>query len=523
MIRNSSSPTLLVIAVCLFLSSTLHQRSAASDIVLVCPEVFRASMQRWIDHRQRDGMTTNTIESSFDSESLRRNIVQAATAETRYVVLVGDAPPIGSRCNPRREIPTSYFPTTVTAAWGSTSTLSSDFPFGDFDADGVPNAVVGRLPVHDAAELDNLVDRIIAYETTPDFGLWRGNVQLVGGVGGFGGLIDTAIESVTRTVVTGILPAETRTFVSYANPDHPFFPKNRSFTDAVLADYERGARFWVYAGHGYVTELDRVPATAAGRPVLDLQSVKQLRRPAPSSPIALLLACYTGAIDANEDCLAERMLLTDGGPIAVFAGSRVTMPYGNATATIGLIDCIYHEKMHRLGDAWLQTQLDMHRDTTNTANKAEANRSAARLMIDGLATMISPSGAKLVDERREHVKLYNLLGDPTLHLHPPLTLSLDVASGFDPGQLISVDAVSPIDGELTLEFHRPLGSDPDDEADPNETTVASLTQKIIANQPIKNQIRVPSMLSGPLTVRAFVTGTTAWATAAAKTRIRVVR
>ncbi|TWU44086.1 hypothetical protein Q31b_16210 [Novipirellula aureliae] len=517
------SSVILIITFCLFLASTLLQRSHASDIVVVCPDGFRTSMQRWIDHRHRDGLTTTTIASSSDCESLRRKIAQAATAQTRYVVLVGDTPVIGSSCNPRFETPTSYHATTVTAAWGSTPTLSSDLSFGDLNADGIPNAVVGRLPVNNVAELDNLVNRIIAYETTPDFGLWRGNVQLVGGVGGFGGLIDTAIESVARTMVTGVLPAETRTFVSYASPNHPFFPKNQPFTEAVLADYERGARFWVYAGHGFVTELDRVPATAAGRPVLDVQSVKRLRRPASSSPIALLLACFTGAIDAREDCLAERMLLTDGGPIAVFAGSRVTMPYGNATATIGLIDAIYHQKMRRLGDAWLQTQLDMQRDTENPADKLDTNRSTARLMIDGLATMISPSGTKLVDERCEHTKLYNLLGDPTLHLNPPLSLSIDVASGFDPGQLISVDAVSPIDGELTLLLHRPLGSVPDDEADPNETTVASLTQKIVANQPTVNEIRVPAMLSGPLTVRAFVNGTTAWATAAAKTRIRAVR
>ncbi|MFO0884412.1 MAG: C25 family cysteine peptidase [Pirellulales bacterium] len=46
--------------------------------------------------------------------------------------------------------------------------------------------------------------------------------------------------------------------------------------------------------------------------------------------IAVLLACYTGAFDQPEDCLAEEMLRAPQGPVAVIGGSRVTMPYGIA-------------------------------------------------------------------------------------------------------------------------------------------------------------------------------------------------
>ena len=84
--------------------------------------------------------------------------------------------------------------------------MASDMPFGDFDQDKIPDAAVGRLPVQRAVELDQFIDRIIAYERSDDFGSWRGQVQLVGGIGGFGMMADAAIESVTRTVVTSVLP-----------------------------------------------------------------------------------------------------------------------------------------------------------------------------------------------------------------------------------------------------------------------------------------------------------------------------
>ncbi len=68
---------------------------------------------------------------------------------------------------------------------------------------------------------------------------WRGNVQLVGGIGGFGVVADAAIESVTRNIVTNVLPVETRTHVCYASPGHMFCPQAESFTDAVLNQYQQ--------------------------------------------------------------------------------------------------------------------------------------------------------------------------------------------------------------------------------------------------------------------------------------------
>src|SRR5690606_4921994 len=124
----------------------------------------------------------------------------------------------------------------------------------------------------------------------------------------------------------------------------------------VWGRYENGARFWVYAGHGSIDQLNFLtrsatdaaaltrraatmaspasPAATAspaamtspaeGRTtsdgrwqvesLLDNQTVSQLIAPRGRSPIAIVLACYAGAYDAPGDCLAERMLLTPGGP-----------------------------------------------------------------------------------------------------------------------------------------------------------------------------------------------------------------
>lgn len=513
------------------LASTGPRPLFAVDAVVVCPDDHRSALERWLAFRREEGLEISVVSAVADIDTQIRRVRESADGDTRYVVLIGDAPPIGSASDPRLQVPTGYEPTRVTAAWGSTPTLATDLGYGDLNGDGKVDAAVGRLPVSDPDELSHLVTRIIAYERSEDFGLWRGQVQLTGGIGGFGKFADAAIETVARTVITSLLPAETRTRVAYASPGHRFCPAEASFTEAVLNRYQEGARFWVYAGHGWVTELDRVPQGEQGIPVLDGDSVSRLKRQASGAPIALLLACYTGAFDAPTPCLAERMLLADGGPIAIFAGSRVTMPYGNATAAVGLIEGVYDRQELRLGDAWrsMLRQLD-HDDQS-------AEKSPVRMLIDTLAAFCSPSEFSLADERREHMRLYHLLGDPLLRLHHPAPLTLDVetvAIGADGGeaaivadaavgagrgsQPLCVRLTSPIAGTLTVCVDRPLGSVA--EGDPNETTVATFSLDVEPGQACESFLSLPSGLTGPVIIRSWVAGASGWATAAKSIMIR---
>ncbi len=406
-------------------------------------------------------------------------------------------------------MPIHYARTTVSARYGSTPTLSSDLAYGDFNNDATPDAVVGRLPVDDPDELRRLIDRIVAHEGSRDFGPWRSRVDLIGGVGGFGPMIDSTIETATRTIITGTLPSETNATIAHASPGHRYFPKQQ-FTDAVVDRYQQGSRFWVYAGHGQITELDRVPART-GIPILDSDSVKRLNRPKGASPIALILACYSGAIDAPKDSIAEEMIRNDGGPIAVLAGSRVTMPYGNTTAAVGMINAVYAQKLPRLGEAWLSALTEMHREPTG-------DQSSTRVMVDAMATIFSPKGASLVNERREHMLLYNLLGDPTLRLHHPQSVQVTVPPGCKVGETIEVTAVSPLAGDITVSLDRPIGAVI--AGDPNQTSIASMKTQVVPAKSAKLRFKIPADTTGPIVVRAMVAGETTWAAGAARTIVR---
>jgi len=517
-------------------SLTAETRVCGSDqVVVVCPPEFTNSLSPWVRLRKAQGFEVVVVRPVADAGETKKLVRQAfsnlkrsnssipdhspvgdsiakrSAESSRFLFLLGDTPPIGAVCDLTRQVPTFYQPADVTAKWGSTPTLPSDFPYSDLDNDGNPDVATGRLPVDSGSQFDAWFARLIARESSSDFPDWRAEVQLVGGVGGFGYLADRTIESVARTIVTGVLPGEVRTHVLYASPGHRFYPANQSFTDAVLEQFSQGCRFWVYAGHGQVTELDRVPASRDGVPVLDRRSTTELSCRPSQSPIALLLACYTGALDAREDSIAEHLLMTQGGPIAVIAGSRITMPYGNATLAVSMIRAIYEDRPERLGRAWLATQRTLLEDGIP--------ESPLRVMIDGLAGLLSPAGSTLAEEREEHVWLYGLLGDPTQVMRHAEEINVDAPPGIELQTPVPLTVTSPLSGEISIRVDRPLGAE--FPGDPNETLVLSEKRQVVAGEVISMELNLESEVQGPLIIRAVMRENGRFALGAARTIVRV--
>ncbi len=564
-----------VLATCSFVLSLLVFTGSvsASEVVVVCPDVYRPVLEPWCDLRREDGLTLAFCLPQSTATETAMTIRQTADESTRYIVLVGDSPEFaagrnGAAARPdvRTVIPTFYLPSTVTARYGSTPTYPTDLPYGDLDGDGINDVAVGRFPVANSEQLADLVTRIAAYETSQDYGPWRRCMQLTAGVGGFGTLIDGAIESVTRTILTSVLPADAKPQIAYASPGHTFCPAGDSFGEAVMQRYQNGARFWVYAGHGSVDRLNLLKRAAndsaalteppASQPknvrmsadgqwqiesLLDNRTAANLVTTPGRAPIAILLACYAGAYDAPNDCLSERMLLAPGGPIAVIAASRLTMPYGNARFGLGLLESAYvgtddQATPNRLGDAMLATVIRLQtKADVNGGNSTST--STTQLMVDGLAGLISPAGSNLEIERNEHAGLYQLLGDPTLRLQAPQTLSMSVEKAeavklaanelntLPATRTVCVSVTSPIAGTLTVCVDRPLTSVTETSTsenavdDPHGCTLAQVTLAVESQVSGTATIQIPGRWSGPVLVRGFVQGENTWATGATRTLV----
>ncbi len=179
-----------------------------------------------------------------------------------------------------------------------------------------------------------------------------------------------------------------------------------NFAASARQQLSEGSLAWVYMGHGRSSELDRVRTPTGSESILSVGDVPNLRCGG-HSPLAVLVACSTGAMDAPRDCLAEELLKADEGPVAVIAATRITMPYGNTVLGCELLRACFRDRPEHLGD----TLRVAERKTLLPASDDKL-----RTSLDSLATGFSPPPVDLASERREHVLMYHLYGDPLLHL-----------------------------------------------------------------------------------------------------------
>lgn len=437
----------LLLAMVLAVSS----QQPAVDTAVVCPPALRRAIEPWIQYRTAQGHSCVLLRGDQSAEAIRRDIRSAATEHPlRFVLLVGDADPTAASRKDvfLRSTPTHFATAKVNVRWGSEPELATDNWFADLDDDVLPDLAIGRLPVDSPAELEKLVQRIIDYETAAPRGYWKQRINFIAGVGGFGALTDSIIETTTRKFLTDGIPAAYLTNMTYGSWRSPFCPEPHHFHDRAVDRYNEGCLFWVYIGHGQKQALDQVQTPVGSFHIFDVADTDKLRS-AKGCPIALFLACHVGAFDSAEDCLAEEMLRSNGGPIAVLSGSRVTMPYAMAVLGDGLMREYFQNRRPTIGEV---LQHAKRRLAQPVADSTEAGAEHNRQLLDALARAISPDPDLLADERLEHAQLFNLLGDPLLQLYQPRDLQVQVAETVHAGDRIKVTGSSPLNGKCLVEL-----------------------------------------------------------------------
>jgi len=530
-----------------------------SSVILVRPKAWDNAVGEWVKYREQNYQVikVDSVSSAHDLQSAIFAAAKKSKLPVAAVLLCGD---IGvtddgksSKVKFTPITPTFETETRVKLGPFTTPTLATDVYYGDVDGDECPDLAVGRLPAKTPEDLTRMLRRSIDYEQSQSFGPWRDRIHATAGVGGFGVLADTAIESVAKRLLADGIPDRFQLNMTHASLTSPYCPDPFSLTRTFIGKINEGGLFWVYIGHGNVDRLDDFVVGKAAIPICLKENVSQFDVQN-GPPIALILACFTGAFDARVDCFAETLLANNSGPIAVIAGSRVTMPYGMSQLSTEMMEGCFREQIPTLGgillnakrNIWKQGEVPTETKITDVS-KAKADkvlpaqrlREKQQVLFQQMAKALSPEGHDLTEERREHVRLMNLLGDPLLRIRHPVAMRLECETEPQSGQPLIVSGVAPHAGKLRLELvlsrdRLPEGirtvSDfqgTDEQRKTMQETysrasnlVLTKLEKEIPAGDFSVELSVPPECRGRCVVRAFVYGKTEWASGSQRTNVR---
>jgi len=419
------------------LAFLLAAPALAQDVLVVAPKEFDESIAAWKTYREGQGLKVAVREPADDVGAIVKETYAKSAKSLRFVMLVGDVEKVPCAVRPRQA-------TGVVAQMDSDPNIASDAPWADVDADGVPDVAIGRVPAHSADEAKAYLARVVAYETNADFGRWRDKLNVVAGTGGYGPIVDAAIENLTRGLLSA-LPPTVDVSMTYANPLSPYCAPPAEFADYAVRRWNEGALVVAYVGHGSTRNVDAVHVGNDSYPILGMAEVGKIAAEH-GAPVSVFVACSTGHIDGDRDCLAEALVKRPAGPIAVIASSRVSSPYSNGIVAKELLDALYVVEAKTTGELLVAVKRRLLDAPAGDAVRDRIEK-IAQAMFEK-----SPENRRL--DRADHLLLYNLLGDPCARIARPTKIDVAAPGEIAAGATLHVTGRAAEGGAAVVELVR---------------------------------------------------------------------
>ena len=313
--------------------------SHALDFIILAPQSLRAAAQPLAALRNTQGLRTAvvTLEDIYDEwsggakdtaalHSFLNYARQNWSAGPQYVLFVGDA-----SYDPRNYLgfgatdlmPTDYVNT-------PDFETASDEALVDFNQDGIGEISIGRLPARTAAQAAAMVNRTVNYVP------FNGGATLVADRPD--GYDFTGLNQTVRTMLPSTMA------VTSINRQGLTDEATRSQINTAL---NAGPSLLQYAGHGSLE-------TWTGAPLFNVTDALNATNGNHRLPFFVTMTCLNGYLqEPNGTSLAEALLQApNGGAIAVWASSSLTLPIGQAPMDQSLFQLLYNNGASpRLGDA----------------------------------------------------------------------------------------------------------------------------------------------------------------------------
>jgi hypothetical protein len=423
-------------------------------IVVTAPE-FREALTPLCDHRRADGLQVTVVKTTDvlsarqirdgDAGPLKEHIQKLCQKSKgpAYVLLVGVVKPADPAAAEKSCVPT------LTGMVGRMKGEPSDHGFSFRDKEPEATVAVGRFQGRTEDEVRQWVQKTIAFERDRTPGAWRNRVTLlIGNPGGFTPLEkrfgEMFIQSIAATRFDQVHPLWTGRGLIHA-PVSPFCVPDDRLHDVSLRYLEEGQIFALYLGHSG-------PAGLWSSDARFLDRADWAKMKVPHGPGVLFSCGCFGCQQKGEDGYALTAIRNPGGPVAVIGAQGESYGAMGQLAADGLLECLGREDPPaRLADYWLAVKGGLaggKMDDFVFFLYDQGDGSRGRVAMD--------------EQRKEHLEMWTLLGDPALRL--PLcrpSIRLESATPAAPGGTVEVTGTLPpafVRAVVRVTLERPVGS-----------------------------------------------------------------
>ncbi len=433
------------------LTPSLQAASPPDRWIVVTAPAFRQALEPLCKHRRAQGYQVTLLETTAllspeaiqagDGEKLRAEVARLCGEGEgkKYVLLVGAFAPDEVTIPRKQACP----PLRGTA--GRMKGQLTDHGYSAPDKDLVPSVAVGRFPARAEDEVAQMVHKTIAFENDTEPGVWRQRLLILAGVPAFNPFVDKLVENLALTRLDRLDPFWCGRAIYY-NPGSSYYVRDQELHAVArrTVEAEEGQFLTLYLGHSDAN------AFYAGRArFLDRRDWETMRL-SHRGVFATFgcLGCQLHGRDGEGYGVAA--MRNPNGPIGVIGSHGICFAAMVQLGADGLLHSIASHPPEHLGDIWLAVEKAVAKD------KIDATTFALLDAVDGDRTIPQAT------QRREHLEMFLLLGDPATRLPSvPRDVRLSADETASPNMLLTVKGLLPEHlghAQIQLTVERPVSS-----------------------------------------------------------------
>ena len=363
-------------------------RAITSEIEYVIvshPDFLNAANDLAEIHQTQDNLnsivvTPNQIYNEFSSgkqdvaaiRDFFRMLYKLPNSNFKYALLFGD----GSYDNKNRiNNNTNFIPTyqSVNSLHPTLSYVTDDFyaVLDDNDGDFINDLIdigIGRLPVKNTDEANDMVNKVELYYNQDAFGDWRNTITFVADDGDAkdGNLHMNQANNLANYVDTNYKNININKIYldNYLQESTPGGPRSPDAQNAINNSVNNGSFLINYTGHGG-------PLGWTQERILEVDQIRNWENQN-KLPLFMTATCKFSCFDDPDKVSAGEYLLLNnrGGAIALLTTTRLVYANPNYTLNTKFIDVLYEKQngeYPRLGDLYKQTKV-LSGSGSNTRN-----------------------------------------------------------------------------------------------------------------------------------------------------------